>query len=71
MRILSSENVNTKYRNYSQGEQDMSRVQYLKQLERREAAAQKVIDDLTRENYELRTMLKEVKHAQSAGRSRS
>lgn len=48
----------------------MSRTKYLKELERRDAAAKRVIDDLTRENYELRTMLKEVKHAQPE-RSRS
>ena len=42
---------------------DMSRAKYLQSLERQADAAKKVIDDLTRENYELRTMLREVNYA--------
>lgn len=48
----------------------MSRNQYVKELERLTEAAQKVIDSLTRENYELRTLLKEVKHAPPANDGR-
>lgn len=40
----------------------MSRTKYLQHLERQQDAAKKIIDDLTRENYELRSMLKEAKH---------
>lgn len=36
----------------------MSRNQYLKQLEREVASTRQVIDDLLRENYELKTLLK-------------
>lgn len=35
----------------------MSRAQYLKTLEREMTAAAKIIDELTRENYELRQLL--------------
>lgn len=35
----------------------MSRTQYLKTLERNLNSAAKIIDDLTRENYELRQLL--------------
>lgn len=35
-----------------------SRAQYLRSLEREIHAAAKIIDELTRENYELRQMLK-------------
>ena len=45
---------------------DISRAKYLKSLERQADAAKKVIEDLTRENYELRSMLKEVKHVPHA-----
>jgi hypothetical protein len=35
----------------------MSRAQYLKTLEREVNAATRIIDELTKENYELRQML--------------
>ena len=37
----------------------MSRNQYLKSLERETLTSRQVIDDLLRENYELKTLLKE------------
>jgi hypothetical protein len=51
----------------------MSRTKYLKELERLNDAAKKTINDLIRENYELRTLLKEVQPhaANSADNSRS
>lgn len=50
----------------------MSRAKYLKQLERVNDAAKKAIDELIRENYELRTLLKEVQpHGTQANHRRA
>jgi hypothetical protein len=43
----------------------MSRATYLKQLERTVSASQKVIDDLTQENYELKQLLRETAKRQA------
>lgn len=42
----------------------MSRTKYLSHLERQMDASRKAIDDLTRENHELKSLLREVVQAQ-------
>ncbi len=46
-----------------------SRASYLKELEKVVAATQHVVNDLTRENYELRELLKEATQQNDYGRT--